>query len=136
METPDEGLAFDRWLSEAVSALEATMPEAQGAFVYYERLGDGMGMIRALEVVFNLHTGGGRFTDAVAVLDRANGAGGRDRPTRVRRQVLCRGRRGSFPIARCRFRRRSLGANATSSWSPTTARPRAEVLLVLGSWRR
>ena len=67
----DEGLRHRHRLTEALFDLEGTTAEARSAFAYYERVGDGMGMIRALEVAFNENAGHGRSTTAIEILDEA-----------------------------------------------------------------
>ena len=51
--------------------LVARRAEARDAYAYYERVGDRLGMIRALEVAFNNLQYQGRFSEAVEQLDQA-----------------------------------------------------------------
>ena len=68
-EHPDEGLAHRRWLTQAMyNASLDSVPEARIAFEYYERVGDRMGMIHALEVAV-MHPD--PVSDAVERLDEA-----------------------------------------------------------------
>ena len=70
-EHPDEGLAHRRWLTQAMYNAglgDIKAGEAQIAFKYYERVGDRMGMIHALEVAV-MHPD--PVSDAVARLDEA-----------------------------------------------------------------
>ena len=70
-QSSDEGLQHRHRLTEALFDLEGTTAEARTAFAYYERVGDGMGMVRALEVAFNDNAGHGRITTAIEILDEA-----------------------------------------------------------------
>ena len=68
-EYPDEGLGHRRRLTDALfDGTDVMIPEADAAYAYYERIGDQMGMIHALEVATNLQGG---WHDAVDTLDRA-----------------------------------------------------------------
>jgi tetratricopeptide (TPR) repeat protein len=71
VEHPDEGLEHRRRLTRAVFALDGTAEEAWNAYAYYERTGDQLGMINALEVAFNCHASRGQFTAALPLIDRA-----------------------------------------------------------------
>ena len=66
-QSSDEGLQHRHRLTEALFDLEGTTAEARTAFAYYERVGDGMGMVRALEVAFNDNAGHGRITTAIEI---------------------------------------------------------------------
>ncbi len=81
-EYPDEGLEHLRWIT--FTGARGTIADAEAAYAYYERIGDGMGMIRALEVAINIHVGED-FATAVELLEQAIGTGVRDRATRPRR---------------------------------------------------
>jgi DNA-binding SARP family transcriptional activator len=68
---PDEGLEHRRRLDDAQFGDPYTPAEAQAAYAYYDRIGDDLGMIRALHAGSNAHAGDGRFTLAIELLDRA-----------------------------------------------------------------
>ncbi len=67
---PDEALEHRRWLAESLFHIEGTVQEAERAYAYFERVGDPMSMISALEVEFNATVGRG-FAPTLEVLDRA-----------------------------------------------------------------
>lgn len=69
-EHPDESLQLRRWMTKAPIG-GVTIAEARQAYDYYERVGDGMGMIGALEVAVGEHVGEGHYIAAVEVLDQA-----------------------------------------------------------------
>jgi DNA-binding SARP family transcriptional activator len=69
-EYPDEGLEHRRRLAEAEFAGVA-ITDGQAAYEYYKRVGDDVGMIRALEVVANMHRNSFRFTAAMELFDEA-----------------------------------------------------------------
>jgi tetratricopeptide (TPR) repeat protein len=68
---PDEGLEHRRRLTEFVFGGRVTIAETQAAYAYFERDGDGMGMIRALEVAVSIHEYEDRWAAAVETLERA-----------------------------------------------------------------
>jgi DNA-binding SARP family transcriptional activator len=70
-EYPDEGLEHRRRLTEARFTHDGTLTEARDAFAYYERSGDRLGMIRALDAAILAHGGRGEFTKMLAVADQA-----------------------------------------------------------------
>ena len=70
-EHPDEELAYNHWLTEALFTFQGSVEEARLPYEYYERKGDGVGMLRALEVAYNRQTSLGRFDQGIELLDRA-----------------------------------------------------------------
>lgn len=70
-EHPDKGLEHRRRLTEARFGGPITIPDTEAAFAHYERVGDVMGMIRALEVAVSLHEYEDRWTAALETLERA-----------------------------------------------------------------
>lgn len=68
---PDEGLEHRRRLTEAVFLGNVSVTDAQAAYAYFENAGDRLGMIRALEVAFNIHAVGGEITRALELHDQA-----------------------------------------------------------------
>ena len=68
---PDEGLEHQRWLAEAFLTLGVTIPEVQAAYDYYERIGDPLGRLRALELAYISNAGQGRVTAALEIVDQA-----------------------------------------------------------------
>ena len=71
VDNPDGSLEHDHWVNEALFTGEFTIPEAQDAYAYYERIGDGMGMVRAMELELNGNAGRGDFVEALEILERA-----------------------------------------------------------------
>ena len=69
---PDEGLEHHRWQAEVFFTLDATIPEAQAAYEYYERIGDPLGMLRALQIGFIANAGQGELAAALETVDKAN----------------------------------------------------------------
>jgi hypothetical protein len=69
--SPDEGLEHQRWQAEVFFTLGATIPEVQAAYEYYERIGDPLGMLRALELAYIANAGQGRVTAALEIVDQA-----------------------------------------------------------------
>ncbi len=69
---PDEGLEHRRRLTEAVFLWNASVTDAQAAYAYFENAGDRLGMIRALEVAFNVHAARGEITRALELHDQAS----------------------------------------------------------------
>jgi DNA-binding SARP family transcriptional activator len=85
-EYPDEGLEHRRRLAEAEFAGVA-MTDGQAAYEYYKRVGDDMGMVRALEVLANMHRNELRYTASLELFDEATAIalriGRRDRAARL-----------------------------------------------------
>jgi len=70
-EHPDEGLSYRRRLTESWFNGDASMAEVQAAYAYYDRVGDGMGMVRALQRSVDLTVGEGRISAGAELLDQA-----------------------------------------------------------------
>ncbi|MFL5677668.1 MAG: ATP-binding protein [Chloroflexota bacterium] len=68
---PDEGLEHHYRLTDASVDLEGSFDEAAKAFAYYERVGHAPGMMRALQLMSWDRAMKGRFTEAVAIMDKA-----------------------------------------------------------------
>lgn len=70
-EYPDEGLERRRRVWESLFLSAGSITEAQDAYAYYERVGDTMGMVGALELAADAHANMGRFGVAMELLDQA-----------------------------------------------------------------
>ena len=69
---PDEELGIRRRLMDAQSfAYEGTIDEAHDAYAFYERAGDRLGMIRALDCIYFMHHFHGEITAAMEACDQA-----------------------------------------------------------------
>jgi tetratricopeptide (TPR) repeat protein len=68
---PDEGLEHHYRMTDAAVGLDGTSEEAARAFAYYEQIGHGPGMMRALQLISWDHAMRGRYTKAAEVMDHA-----------------------------------------------------------------
>jgi DNA-binding SARP family transcriptional activator len=68
---PNEELAHRRGLTEAHFTVDGTTPEARDAYAYYKRVGDRLGMIRALEITFATYASRGEVTSALELREQA-----------------------------------------------------------------